>query len=313
MKSQYKISIPEPCHEDWNKMTPIEKGRFCSSCSKTVVDFTQKSATEIQQYLTENKGEIVCGHFYRKQLDSIVLQIPETTFHQQLSFQNLFILALLFIMGTTLFSCKVDNGKNQKIEKVELIDTVIKTKNNKWNKVNLPKRKVITNGLPIIGKSELSEDQIEETIIETSGEIDELTEPFDINKLNISEEEEDIIEGEITVGYVIQEASRFKESKDFSEAKAKKYFNSNLKKIFRENFKAPQGDLGLKQGKQKSYIQFEIDTLGRISNIKIKSPHLAIEKEILKVLKKIPKLIPAKKRGKPVKSIYTLPLILDVE
>ena len=29
MNSQIKISIPEPCHEDWNKMVLNEKGRFC--------------------------------------------------------------------------------------------------------------------------------------------------------------------------------------------------------------------------------------------------------------------------------------------
>lgn len=313
MKSQYKISIPKPCHEDWSKMTPKEKGRFCSSCSKTVVDFTQKSTMEIQEFLIENKNQRICGHFYRKQLDSIVLQIPEITFHQQLSFQNLFILALLFIMGATLFSCKVDNGKNQKIEKVELIDTVVKTKNNLWNKIYLPKRKIITNGITSIEKTELSEDKNEGLVIETTGEIEEQIEPFDINKLRTIEEEEELIEDEITVGYIIQETPRFKESTDFSETKAKDYFYKKVKKIFTENFRTPQENLGLKKGKHKSYIQFEIDTLGNISNIKIKAPHKSIEKEILKVIKKTPNLIPAKQRSKPVKSLFTLPFTIYIE
>ena len=90
----YKLRIPKPCHENWNKMTPAEKGRLCKTCAKTVVDFTKKSSTEIKEYLIENKSERVCGHFYRKQLDSIVIQLPETTFHQQLSFQKLFLLSL---------------------------------------------------------------------------------------------------------------------------------------------------------------------------------------------------------------------------
>ena len=52
--------IPKPCHENWEQMTPNEKGRFCSSCSKTVIDFTKpNSFTEIQDF------ENVCGRFNR--------------------------------------------------------------------------------------------------------------------------------------------------------------------------------------------------------------------------------------------------------
>lgn len=38
-----KITIPTPCHEDWSKMSPSERGRFCGSCKKEVHDFTGKS------------------------------------------------------------------------------------------------------------------------------------------------------------------------------------------------------------------------------------------------------------------------------
>ena len=89
MNSKFKITIPKPCHENWNTMTPREKGRFCSSCSKTVIDFTKKTTEEIQEYLIENKNNKVCGHFYKKQLDSIVIEIPQVTFQQQLLFQKL--------------------------------------------------------------------------------------------------------------------------------------------------------------------------------------------------------------------------------
>jgi len=56
-----RISIPNPCHEDWNQMTPDEQGRFCLSCQKTVVDFTQMNKAEIQQYFKTAVNEKICG------------------------------------------------------------------------------------------------------------------------------------------------------------------------------------------------------------------------------------------------------------
>jgi len=61
--------IEEPCHEDWDQMEPEAKGRFCSSCSKTVVDFSNMSDFSIVNYLENNKNQSVCGRFEEKQLD----------------------------------------------------------------------------------------------------------------------------------------------------------------------------------------------------------------------------------------------------
>lgn len=62
------IYIPEPCHENWGKMSPTEKGRFCKVCTKEVVDFTSKSKQEIIQHLTTAEGK-TCGQFSVSQLD----------------------------------------------------------------------------------------------------------------------------------------------------------------------------------------------------------------------------------------------------
>ena len=57
METKYKITIPEPCHEDWNKMSPKDNGRFCLSCTKTVVDFTSMLPEEIQHYFIQNQNK----------------------------------------------------------------------------------------------------------------------------------------------------------------------------------------------------------------------------------------------------------------
>jgi len=70
MKTQkVKIQVPEPCHEDWNKMTPKDKGAFCSSCEKVVVDFTKMSDRQIVDFLNKNKGKKTCGKFNSFQVD----------------------------------------------------------------------------------------------------------------------------------------------------------------------------------------------------------------------------------------------------
>ncbi|MFD2917962.1 carboxypeptidase-like regulatory domain-containing protein [Psychroserpens luteus] len=67
MRATLNINIPEPCHEDWSKMTVQEKGRHCASCEKTVYDFTTKTDEQIvRTYLDEGK---VCGRFKSTQLN----------------------------------------------------------------------------------------------------------------------------------------------------------------------------------------------------------------------------------------------------
>lgn len=43
-----KMTIPEPCHADWEEMTPQEKGRFCGHCVKTVHALEEYEEAEAQ-------------------------------------------------------------------------------------------------------------------------------------------------------------------------------------------------------------------------------------------------------------------------
>ncbi|WP_041326921.1 carboxypeptidase-like regulatory domain-containing protein [Robiginitalea biformata] len=77
----FKISIPEPCGENWNEMTPTEKGAFCETCEKEVVDFTSLSDAEIAQKL--DAGKKLCGRFRPNQLDRTI--VPAAALHQSAS------------------------------------------------------------------------------------------------------------------------------------------------------------------------------------------------------------------------------------
>ncbi len=61
-----KINIPEPCHENWDKMSPEGDGRRCLSCNKVVTDYTQMSIEEIQNYFIKYSNRNICGTFNDK-------------------------------------------------------------------------------------------------------------------------------------------------------------------------------------------------------------------------------------------------------
>lgn len=65
-----ELSVPEPCHENWNDMTPTEKGRFCAACQKDVVDFTNMGQAELVAFFRKKTSGNVCGRFYEDQLNN---------------------------------------------------------------------------------------------------------------------------------------------------------------------------------------------------------------------------------------------------
>lgn len=68
MKPTTYLQIPTPCHEDWNKMTANEQGRYCDSCCKTVVDFQVMTDQQILNYFNTVQGK-TCGRFSTDQLN----------------------------------------------------------------------------------------------------------------------------------------------------------------------------------------------------------------------------------------------------
>ncbi|OUS01377.1 hypothetical protein A9Q86_06220 [Flavobacteriales bacterium 33_180_T64] len=324
MKSHYAISIPKPCHENWLEMTPNEKGRFCQSCSKTVIDFTQMNTSDLQKFIHNNKQQRICGYIKQSQLNRINLQISNVVFEQSMSFHKLFLLALLLAMGTSLFSCSDDKGNTQKIESVKIIEkTIDSTLVKKTQKIDTttscsPKQKnmdsiifkkpkthqIITTGLIIIGD-----------VITT---INEPTSPD-----SIKEPQYDDIEGIIEIEkknnhpmicWTTDLFVEFPETPShLSRTNKKDYFNNRMQAFVLENFNlSTTKNLGL-SGKQKIYVKFIIDELGEIQAIETRSPHPIFEKEAKRVINLLPRFIPAQHRKKYVAITYSLPIIFTIE
>ena len=102
------INIPEPCSEDWSKMTPNEKGAFCQKCSLDVYDFTNKSADQIRQVLALNMPNPVCMRLEPQQLDQLNNDFSAWKVQNKQSYQRAWLFTLLVVFGMTLFSCEED-------------------------------------------------------------------------------------------------------------------------------------------------------------------------------------------------------------
>lgn len=101
-----KVSINNPCHENWETMTPNEQGAFCLACQKTVVDFSQKTTQEIKDFFTVlPKAEKVCGRFRKDQLKEMSFDDFYEKFKSWILPKKL-ACVLFFCFGLTLFSCK---------------------------------------------------------------------------------------------------------------------------------------------------------------------------------------------------------------
>lgn len=109
-----KVSIPKPCHENWNDMTPESQGAFCKVCSKVVVDFSNMSDEEVLRYFENKKQEKTCGRFRLSQLSPYELKINLREVAAHRSFSKIFA-ASFFIIFSAMFVCKSDTGEPMQI------------------------------------------------------------------------------------------------------------------------------------------------------------------------------------------------------
>lgn len=118
--SPMRISIPEPCSEDWSKMTPTEQGAFCQKCALEVTDFTDKTSLEIKSILTSKfeSKQRVCGHIENRQLVQLNDDFIPWKSDQE-SFRAVWMFSLIAVFGLTLFSCQSTFSK----EVVEKMNT----------------------------------------------------------------------------------------------------------------------------------------------------------------------------------------------
>ena len=275
MERKYKLAIPEPCTENWDKMTPNENGRYCMSCSKTVIDFSIMSSDKIQHFFIQNQNKKICGRFKNEQLESLIIQIPSQVLYTQTNYHKIFLLALFIAMGTTLFSCQDKDGNKNKIDKIEIVDN---TENYQDENDVRPS----CYGHKIESKKRKTKEQF--TGIITQGAV-------------------------VPSSYIEGGAFKYNivyHSTDLDIAPVPENGMKKFLAFFSKNYITPKTAEGFKG---RAFIIFVIEQDGSLSNFNIvKNTPKDIGEEAIRVLKTAPNWLPGKLNNHTVRSSYILPI-----
>jgi hypothetical protein len=86
MQSIEKINLTnlKKCNQVWEDMTPSEKGRICSKCQNTIIDFRNQTDREVAETHAFATGK-VCGLYKKEQIQ------PKTAHQKRRNFKSIYI------------------------------------------------------------------------------------------------------------------------------------------------------------------------------------------------------------------------------
>ncbi|MDQ6470468.1 hypothetical protein RB619_07425 [Flavobacterium sp. LHD-80] len=303
MERKYKITIPEPCHENWDEMTPKDNGRFCMSCSKTVVDFTSMIPEEIQHFFIQNQSEKICGRFRKSQIETITIQIPSRVLYSQTQYHKIFLLALFIAMGTTLFSCQDKDGNKKKIDTIEVVEDSAKNHDEKLQQIPPPppppKQKGNHKNSEKLNKMISGEIIPENQTTNDNKSKDKKTAFYSsTEKINCEKttKQDSIVEEDNTfyMGAAIETTAHYPDG------------INTFYQLFLKEFKMPEE---VETPKTPVIVSFVIGKDGSLSTFEFpKNADPKIKSEIIRVLKKLPNWKPGTQNGKKTMIKYSMPI-----
>ncbi len=128
MGKKIQLTIPTPCHENWEAMTPVDKGRFCAACQKQVMDFSNMNDRQVTQFFKNSSTTSVCGRFMPNQLqrdmEIPVKRIPWVKYFFQFAIPAFFVSAKAKAQGEV----RVNTVINKEVKKDSMIRGEVLTK-----------------------------------------------------------------------------------------------------------------------------------------------------------------------------------------
>ncbi|MCX6319894.1 MAG: carboxypeptidase-like regulatory domain-containing protein [Bacteroidetes bacterium] len=155
MSKKIQLHIAEPCHENWDAMTPVEQGKFCGSCQKEVVDFSGMSDSQIAAFFKKPTTGSVCGRFMNDQLERDI-EIPKKRLPWVRYFFTIALPALFFSkasaqkMGKPAITTLKDTATNPvMVEPVQILGMIAPDRIVPVDTVKVPMPANQQNGLKI--------------------------------------------------------------------------------------------------------------------------------------------------------------------
>ncbi|AWX45039.1 hypothetical protein HME9304_02047 [Flagellimonas maritima] len=149
-------------------------------------------------------------------------------------------------------------------------------------------------------------EDVEETLIESTESSQEvfIEDAVAVDDVEVGEIEEE----EIVPFAIIENVPVFPGCEGLeSEAERKACFNKKVQEHVKKHFKYPPSalEMGISG---RVYVQFVIDSKGRVKNIKKRGPDRLLEDEAERIIAALPTVKPGIQRGKAVKVNYGIPI-----
>jgi len=150
------------------------------------------------------------------------------------------------------------------------------------------------------------EEEVEETVIEsTETDQEEIIEVEDVAI------EDDFDEVDVPFA-VIEDVPVFPGCERVAKSKRRECFQDKINIHIRKNFRYPEiaQEMWI-QG--RVYVNFIISRDGSIIDIRMRGPDKNLEKEAERIISKLPKMIPGKQRGRPVRVPFSIPITFRLQ
>ncbi len=285
---KYRIDLP--CDEDWEGMKPSEKGRFCDTCTKEVVDFSNQSKASTLFYLLENQGKSICGRLPQQELSWSDQDWPALLNHVHLSSGKKAFLHISLI-SMLLMGCQDNEPKAIQTPNPQSSEKIISTD-------STPELDTL-NQKPLKGKVKKGKKKVVlEPEIMVVGEI-RAPEPPYLGGIEVPEPP--TVSPEVQSEEILTWAEVMPEFPGGIEAMME-FIKKHLE------YPATAKELGIQGVVYLRFVVSKDGTIYQFEVLKNTTNERAFEAEAMRVVRLMPNWIPGQNKGQKVSVFMTLPI-----
>lgn len=111
---------------------------------------------------------------------------------------------------------------------------------------------------------------------------------------------------------VIDQIPLYQKCVELTKAEQKKCVSNTVSEYVAKNFNTKLANESGLVGKHKINVMFKIDKNGNVTGVRARSKYEVLEKEAIRVVASLPKMIPGKHKGKAVVVPYSLPIMFHI-